>query len=165
MYVSNQVIDFIEFVLIGVLIASIFDFFRAYRKIKKVSTLTVMVQDSIYFIIVTMVIIFSIIKLLDSQIRLYVFLGILIGCSVYFTTISKYLMKLYILFFNMFREIISTIFLPLILILQIILKFAKKTKKIIKKCCKKFLYVISCICKFFKSVFKVKPLRKKTKEV
>ena len=36
MYVSNQVIDFIEFVLIGVLIASIFDFFRAYRKIKKV---------------------------------------------------------------------------------------------------------------------------------
>lgn len=26
MYVSNQVIDFIEFVLIGVLIASIFDF-------------------------------------------------------------------------------------------------------------------------------------------
>ena len=63
MYVSNQVIDFIEFVLIGVLIASIFDFFRAYRKIKKVSTLTVMIQDSIYFIIVTMVIIFSIIKL------------------------------------------------------------------------------------------------------
>lgn len=57
-----------------------------------------MIQDSIYFIIVTMVIIFSIIKLLDSQIRLYVFLGILIGCSVYFTTISKYLMKLYILF-------------------------------------------------------------------
>ena len=78
MYVSNQVIDFIEFVLIGVLIASIFDFFRAYRKIKKVSTLTVMIQDSIYFIIVTMVIIFSIIKLLDSQIRLYVFLGILL---------------------------------------------------------------------------------------
>lgn len=63
MYVSNQVIDFIEFVLIGVLIASIFDFFRAYRKIKKVSTLTVMIQDSIYFIIVTMVIIFSYYKI------------------------------------------------------------------------------------------------------
>ena len=37
MHVSNQVTDFIEFVLIGVLIASIFDFFRAYRKIKKLA--------------------------------------------------------------------------------------------------------------------------------
>ena len=36
MYVSNQVIDFIEFVLIGVLIAGIFDFFRAYRDRKSV---------------------------------------------------------------------------------------------------------------------------------
>ncbi len=129
MYVSNQVIDFLEFVLIGVLIASIFDFFRAYRKIKKVSTLAVMIQDIIYFIIVTIVIIFSIIKLLDSQIRLYVFLGILIGSSIYFSTISMYVMKVYMLFFNMLKKIISTIFLPVLLSLQIITKLVKKVKK------------------------------------
>ena len=63
MYVSNQVVDFIEFVLIGVIIASIFDLFRGYRKIKHVSTVSVMIQDVIYFIIVTIIIIFSIIPL------------------------------------------------------------------------------------------------------
>ena len=65
----------------------------------------------------------------------------------------------------MFKEIISTIFLPILLNLQIIIKLAKKVKKICRKCCKMFLYVISCICKFFKNMFKARPLSKKTKEV
>ena len=167
MYVSNQVLDFLEFVLIGMLIACIFDFFRGYRKFKLVNTLSVIIQDIVYFIIVTIIIIFSIIKLLDSQIRLYIFLGILIGSTIYFSTISKYVIKLYILFFNMFKEIISTIFLPIILNIQFFQKIAKKIKKIWGKCCKMFLYMISCICKFSKNKFKfrLKRVNKKTKEV
>ena len=100
MYVSSQAIDFFEFVLIGMLISFIFDFFRSYRKIKKVNTVVVIIQDIIYFIIVTLIIIFSIVKVLDSQIRLYIFMGIILGSSVYFSTISKYIIKLYIYTFN-----------------------------------------------------------------
>lgn len=167
MYVSNQVVDFLEFVLIGTLIACIFDFFRGYRKFKSVNTLSVIIQDIVYFIIVTIIIIFSIVELLDSQIRLYIFLGILIGCSIYFCTVSKYVIKFYILFFNMFKEIVSTIFLPIILNIQFFQKIGKKIKKIWEKCCKMFLYMISCICKFSKNkfMFRLKRVSKKTKEV
>lgn len=165
MYVSNQVIDFLEFVFIGALIACIFDFFRGYRKFKSVNTMSVIIQDIIFFIIVTIIIIFSIVKLLDSQIRLYIFLGILIGCAIYFSTISKYIIKLYIIFFNMFKEIINAIFLPVILNIQIFQKIAKKIKKIWEKCCKMFLYMISCICKFSKNkiIVKLKNINKKQK--
>lgn len=167
MYVSNQVVDFLEFVLIGTLIACIFDFFRGYRKFKSVNTLSVIIQDIVYFIIVTIIIIFSIVELLDSQIRLYILLGILIGCSIYFCTVSKYVIKFYILFFNMFKEIVSTIFLPIILNIQFFQKIGKKIKKIWEKCCKMFLYMISCICKFSKNkfMFRLKRVSKKTKEV
>lgn len=164
MYVSNQLLDFIEFVLIGNIIACIFDLFRAYRKFKEVSTRSVIIQDIIYFIIVTCMIIFSIIKLLDSQIRVYIFLGLIIGCAIYFSTISKYILKIYVLFFTTFRKILSVIFLPIILNIQVFTKIVKKMKKIWKKCCKMFLYMVSCIYEFFRKIFSFK-LNKKTKEV
>ena len=50
MYVSNQLIDFLEFVVVGAIIGIVFDFFRGYRKIKNVSTITVVIQDVIKFV-------------------------------------------------------------------------------------------------------------------
>lgn len=154
MYVSSQLIDFFEFVLIGAIIACVFDFFRAYRKLKKVNTITVIIQDVIFFIIITVIIIFSLVKLLDSQIRLYIFLAVLLGCGLYFSTISKYIIKLYILFFNMSKEIISTICLPILLNLQIFQKISIFLKKIWRKCCKKFFSMISFIYRFIKNIKK-----------
>lgn len=152
MYVSSQAIDFFEFVLIGMLISFIFDFFRSYRKIKKVNTVVVIIQDIIYFIIVTLIIIFSIVKVLDSQIRLYIFMGIILGSSVYFSTISKYIIKLYIYTFNISSKVISDFLLPLKLNIQFLHKSLKKMQKIWKKCCKLFFYMLFYIYKFFKMV-------------
>ena len=160
MYVSTQLIDFIEFVVIGGVIGITFDFFRGYRKIKKVGTVTVFVQDVIFFVILAVIIVFSIVKLLNSQIRLYIFIAIIIGCSLYFSILSKFVIKIYILFFRMFKEIISTIFLPMLLSLQIFQKIGKFMKKICKKCCKMFSYMISFICKFKKRGLKF--MRKKS---
>lgn len=154
MYVSNQLIDFLEFVVVGAIIGIVFDFFRGYRKIKNVSTITVVIQDVIYFVILTAIIVSSIVKLLDSQIRLYIFVAIIIGCSLYFSILSKFVINIYILFFKMFKEIILTIFLPIILNLQIFQKIGRFLKKICKKCCKMFLYMISFICKFGKIIIK-----------
>lgn len=151
MYVSSQLIDFFEFVLIGAIISCVFDFFRAYRKLNKVTTFKVLSQDIIFFIITTIIIIFSIINLLDSEIRLYIFIGLILGCSIYFCVISRFVIKLYIVFFNMFKEIVSTIFLPVLLNIQVFQKISKKMKKIWKKCCKMFLYMISFKCKFVKN--------------
>ena len=151
MYVSSQLLDFFEFVLIGAIIACVFDFFRAYRKLKKVSAIAVIIQDIIFFIIITIIIIFSMIKLLNSQIRVYIFIAIILGCSMYFCTISRFIIKFFILFFNMFIEIVSIIFLPILLNIQSFQKIGSFLKKIWKKCCKMFLYMVSFICKLVKN--------------
>lgn len=147
MYVTSQLVDFIEFILIGNIIGTVFDFFRAYRKIRKVSSSIVVIQDIIYFLIVTIIITLSIIKMLDSQIRLYIFIAIILGCSTYFCLFSKIVLKGYVLFINMFREIVKTFFLPILLDIQIFRKIGRFLKKIMKKCCKMFSFVLFFIYK------------------
>ncbi len=170
MYVSTQTIDFLEFILIGAIIACVFDFFRGYRKLKKVNTVSVIIQDIIYFVIVTIIIIFSIIKLLDSQIRLYIFIAILLGCCMYFCTLSKFVTKIFMLFFSMSKEIFLTLILPILLDIQIFIKISKFFKKIWKKCCKMLFYMISFICSPLKKgktkiLAKLNRKKVKTKEV
>ena len=75
--VVEQSKEFIEFVALGILIALIFDFFRAYRKYKKVNYIGVIFQDIIFFLIVSLIIIFSIVYILDSNIRIYIFLAVI----------------------------------------------------------------------------------------
>lgn len=147
MYVTSQLIDFIEFVIIGAIIGAVFDFFRAYRKVKKTNTALVITQDILFFLIVTVIVIFSIIKLLDSQIRLYIFIAIIIGLSIYFCILSKIIMSIDIAFIKMFKQIVTIIFLPILLHGSILRKIGDFLKKIIKKCCKMFLFMLSFICR------------------
>lgn len=74
--VVEQFKEFIEFIGVGVIIALIFDFFRAIRKLKKVDTIGVIIQDILFFLITSVIIVVSIIYILDSNIRLYIFLAI-----------------------------------------------------------------------------------------
>ena len=152
--VVPQLIEFFQFVAIGIVIALIFDFFRAYRKYKKVSNKGIILQDILFFSIVSVIIIFSIIYILDSNIRLYILLAVLVGILSYISILSKFFLKIYSFIISAFFDTISFIFLPIKLNLQIILKIYNFFKKIFKKCCKKFFYVISCLCnKLNKSLF------------
>lgn len=147
MYVTSQLIDFIEFVIIGAIIGAVFDFFRAYRKVKKTNTALVITQDILLFLIVTVIVILSIIKLLDSQIRLYIFIAIIMGLSIYFCILSKIIISIDIAFIKMFKQIVTIIFLPILLHVSILRKIGVFLKKMIKKCCKMFLFMLSFICK------------------
>ena len=103
--VANQVMNFLQFITIGIIIALIFDFFRAYRTRKKVSNFSVMIQDIIYFFIVTIIIVFSIVNFLDSSLRLYVFIAIVIGIMIYISILSKFILKIYDAFFKSLFEV------------------------------------------------------------
>ena len=87
--ITEQLIDFLQFVLIGVIISIIFDFFRSYRMNKKVSNISVMIQDILFFVIATIIIIMGIVYILDSDLRLFVFLAIILGIFIYVTLLSK----------------------------------------------------------------------------
>lgn len=146
------------FFVIGIIIAIIFDFFRSYRSLKRISSIKVIIQDIIYFFIATFVIFWGIINILDSSIRLYIFLAIILGSVIYFIFFSKYIKKIYTGFFKTFKKLFEFFLLPLKLNIYILVKICMITKKIIKKCCKKFFYVITWILKKISLNFK------KTKE-
>lgn len=145
--ITDQFVEFLEFVTIGIIISIIFDFFRAYRKVKKSSDSQVIVQDILAFCIIICILIFSIINILDSSLRLYIFLAILLGIFSYVLILSSYIIKVYEEFFKIVDSIFYFIFLPVTFLYQIILKIYNFFKNIIKKCCKKFFNVVSLICR------------------
>ena len=158
----NQLFDLIGFVIIGIVIAIIFDFFRALRKVKKIPPFIVVIQDIIYFIIATLVIMYGIISILDTNMRLYIFIAIILGCLIYFNFFSKHVINLYIILFKMSKNILEFIILPFYLSIYLIVKICIIIKKIAKKCCKKFFYVITLIQKSLKKKkIKVKKRKKK----
>lgn len=161
MYVSEQLIEFSEFLMIGIIMSVIFDFFRAYRKIKKVSFMTVAIQDILYFLIITTILIFSIIFLLNTNIRLYIFLAIFVGIIIYITFFSKYFIHMYIFIFKTIKKIGLFLILPFLLLKQIILKIYTFLKKIIEKCCKMFSNVVLNIYNSLKGIVKTEKNNKR----
>ena len=163
MLIATQISDFLNFFLIGILISIILDFFRTYRKLNKTSVITVLVQDIIYFFIATSIIIIAVINILDSSIRLYIFIAIITGCILYFVVFSKYVIRLYKILFKTSKSILEFALLPLSLIIHLIVKICIFMQKITKKCCKKFFYVVTFIKKPFRK-FNIRIKNKKTKE-
>ena len=59
MSVVKQFNDFIFFILLGIIISCIFDIFRTLRKVRKKNSIyVVMIQDVIFFVIITILTVF-----------------------------------------------------------------------------------------------------------
>lgn len=156
--VTEQLIDFFQFIMIGIVISLIFDMFRAYRAIKhRKSAFSVMLQDIIYFTIVTCIIVASIVYILDSNLRFYIFIAIIIGICVYISLLSKVFLKLYKFFMKEMINFNNFLISPLKLHLQIITKIFKFFKKNIKKCCK---IISNVLCYLHKSTAKKTQIHK-----
>ena len=87
--IDNQMKIFAVFILDGLLIGLLFDFFRIIRKTIKTPNIITYIQDIIFWILTGIVIIYTIFVYNNGQIRLYMFLAIVIGVLIYFITISK----------------------------------------------------------------------------
>lgn len=153
MYINSETIDFLQFIGIGVILAVVFDIFRSYRIYKKVNRKKALFQDILYFIIAWIIIIFALLNLLDGDIRLYLFVGLLIGVVIYFSTFSNLFLKLNIKLFKFIAKLFEYICLPIKFNYQVLQKICIFLFKIIKKCCKMFLNVVFSIYSFIKSIF------------
>ena len=145
MSVTKQISDFLFFIMLGVVISCIFDIFRALRKIRKKNSIyVVMIQDVIFFIIVTIITVIYMVNMIDSQIRAYMFFAMIVGIALSRKVISKYLIKIYSIFFYSVKNIVIFLCVPMELILTIICKIIKKLAKI---CCNFFSIMINLKCK------------------
>ena len=100
--ITNQFLLFLIYLISGILIGIVFDFFRSLRKSIKTSNLFTYIEDILFWTITSFIIILTILKYNYGELRLYIFLGIGAGLMVYLLTLSKLLIKLNVAIMNVF---------------------------------------------------------------
>ena len=157
MYANNleQLISFIYFIIVGIILSIIFDIFRIFRRTIKTSDIVTNIQDILFCIITGIILLFSIYYFNDGNLRLYIFIGIFFGITIYMLFISKYFIKINVSIINFIKKIIHLILIPI----KLLLKF---TKKLIFK---PISFIIINI-KYFtiKNLQKIKKVTKKDKK-
>ena len=132
---------FIAFILNGFLIGIIFDCFRILRKSFKTPDFVTYIEDILFGIITGLLILYSIFKFNNGELRFYLFLGIFIGLLLYLLIFSKVFIKICVLIIFIIKKIINFI---LIIPIKFICKLFKKI----------FFKPIVFICISFKKRFK-----------
>ncbi len=157
MYANNleQLISFVYFIIIGIVLSIIFDIFRIFRRTIKTSDIVTNIQDILFCIITGIIVLFSIFYFNNGQLRSYIFVGIIVGISVYMIFISKYFIKINVYIINLIKRLILILLKPFIIILNF-------TKKLFFK---PISFIIINI-KFFtiKNLQKIKKVTKKQKK-
>lgn len=92
--IANQVYVFFWSILVGVVLALIFDFFRISRRKGTTKNFVVYIQDVLYWIIVAVIIIISAFVTNDGELRGYMFIGYIIGAIFYLILFSKLFIKI-----------------------------------------------------------------------
>lgn len=114
--ITNQAYIFIIFIIVGIIIGIIFDFFRILRKSFKTKDFVTYIEDIVFCVLTGLILLYSIFKFNSGEIRIYMFLGLLIGCSLYMLTISKYFIKINVFILttltNILKKIISILYIP-----------------------------------------------------
>ncbi len=132
----HQAYVFLIFILNGIIIGIIFDIFRVLRKSFKTSNFMTYIEDIAFWIISGGILLYSIFVFNDGELRLYIFLGIILGIILYIITISKYFIKFNVTIINFFKGVIykifKIIFAPLNFIYKIIKKILRKPTLFIK---------------------------------
>lgn len=150
MKLREETITFFVFIIVGIIIGIIFDFFRALRKTKKYNDRYINIQDILFFIIIGVVLAVFLIYNLEDVLRLYLFLAVFLGIVIYYSTISIYTIKILIKIINIWKSIVCFVFFPFIIYKVIFMTIFDFLNKKSKKYCNKFYNVISYFCKSVK---------------
>ncbi len=129
--VENQTYLFIVFSLTGIEIGILFDLFRSIRKNFKTSNIITYIEDVTFWILTGILILYNIWYFNNGEIRLFMFLGIIMGLLIYILTLSNLFIKLTSLIINILKKIFSP-FLSILRKMYILIKnFLKNSKKMI----------------------------------
>ena len=152
----NELYCFFIFIIVGVVISILFDFFRILRKSFKTPDIITYIEDIVFGVLAGIIIIFSIFKFNNGEIRSYLFIGILIGMLIYLFTISKIFINYGSKILTFLKKILLFPIKKTLLFSKSILKFIKN--KIFRPFSKSILNIRNIIPKF--SIKKYKNSRK-----
>lgn len=141
--VVSQLYLFSIFILTGFLIGIIFDIFRVLRKSFKTPDLITYIQDILFWILVGILVLYSIFTFNNGELRIFIFIAIFIGFLLYLLLFSKTFILINVSTIMFIKKIIT-------FILKIILFPFKQLKKIIIK---PVSFITINIRKFFKNIY------------
>ena len=131
--INNQAQLFLVFIINGIIIGILFDFFRILRKSFKTNDITTYIEDFLFWILTGFSILFTLFKFNNGEIRLYMFFAIAIGILFYILIFSSYIIKLNvsIIFFlkKTIKKILFYIYIPIKSLLKMVTKIIFKHEK------------------------------------
>lgn len=129
--VTNQAYLFLVFTINGIIIGILFDLFRILRRSFKTSDIITYMQDILFWLLTGLILLYSIFKFGNGEIRFYMFIGVFIGCLIYLLIFSTYFIKInvkiIIIIKKIIKKIMSIIFFPIKIITST--KFKQKNTK------------------------------------
>lgn len=132
---QNQAYLFLVFSLTGVIIGVLFDFFRILRRSIKTPNVITYIEDILFWILTGLLVLYNIWYFNNGEIRIYMFLGIILGILIYMSTLSNIIIKI---FSKILQTIIKVLELPFKTIIAIFRKIITAIVKIVTKFTKKF---------------------------
>lgn len=122
---TSQAYIFFVFIINGMIISFIFDIFRISRKTFKTPDWLTYVEDIFFWLISCIILAYSIYTYNNGGIRLYMFIGLLIGSIIYIITISKYIVKISVNIINKIKHILQIVTKCVICPIKIVIKCIK----------------------------------------
>lgn len=124
--VTNQAYLFLVFVVNGILIGVLFDFFRILRKTFKTRDIVTYIEDCLFWILTGITLLYSIFTFNNGEIRLFMLLGILLGTIIYMIFISSYVIKINVAILTFIKNILTKLFCFLAVPFKFLYKITKK---------------------------------------
>lgn len=131
--IRGETIVFLASINTGLIAGMIYDVYRVFRYYSKPKKILSFIEDLIFWLLISIVFFFTLIKTTEGVIRGFLFFGFLLGLAIYFKLISKYI-------FIIIKGIIRLILDLINEILKIITFPYKKLKNFTKKECPRWCF-------------------------
>lgn len=103
---GNQTYLFIVFTIVGIIIGILFDIFRILRKSFKTKDIVTYMEDILFWILTGIIILFSMYKFSNGELRFFMIIGIIMGTLMYMITFSRYVIKISVFIIKIIKTII-----------------------------------------------------------
>ncbi len=108
--IQNEVYTFLWSILIGAILAFIFDLFRISRRKGGTNVFIVCLQDVLYFVILAFIIIMSTFLINDGELRGFMIMGYALGAIFYLLMFSKMIIKIFSVILDFIESVLKKVF-------------------------------------------------------
>lgn len=124
--VINQAHLFLIFVFNGILIGLLFDFFRISRKVFNTNDVMTYIEDILFWILAGAIMLYSIFIFNNGELRLFMFLGVILGAFVYMLFVSSYIIKINVKIINSLKKVFIILIIPFKITFKVLHKIILK---------------------------------------